>query len=165
MGFFEKLLNAIRPTSSSDPKLTGEENSFSLTIQKDDIECSAQKIAILVSNSFTSREAAMQFVLEELDIAQNGNAMEKEFVINSRVEHTLYNDSIANFNQKNRIKLEEVDDAYKQLSDLLNILKGSESFKIKFRLAIVDKIMKKYNIGKYELIESHEKTTTATKNA
>ena len=67
--------------------------------------------------------------------------------------------------KKNRDKLEEVDDAFEQLSDLLEILRGSESFKVKFRLATVDKIMKKYNIGKYELMGSHEKATAATKNA
>lgn len=165
MGFFEKLLNAIRPTSSPDLKLTGEEDISSLTVPKDDIECSAKKIAVLVSNSFTSRETAIQFVLEELDVAQNGNTRERMFVVNSGIDPKLYNDSIANFNQENRVKLEEVDDAFKQLSDLLDILKGSKSFKIQFRLATLDKIMRKYNIGKYELMESHEKTTAATKDA
>ena len=164
MGFFEKLLNTLRPTSSPDVKLAREEDEISLTLPKDDIECSAKKIADLVSNCFTSREAAIQFVLEELDVAQNGNTRERMFVINSGVEHTLYHDSISNFDQKNRVKLEEVDDACKQLSDLLDILKGSKSFKIQFRLATVDKIMRKYNIGKYELMESYEKTIAATKN-
>ncbi len=165
MGFFEKLFNDIRSTSSTDLIVVGEEDVFSLTIPKDDIECSTQKIADLVSNSFTSRGTAIQFVLEELDVAQNGNTRERMFVVNSGVEHYLYNDSIINFDQKNRDKLEEVDDAFKQLSDLLEILKGSASFKVKFRLATVDKIMRKYNIGKYELMESHEKATAATKNA
>ena len=165
MGFFEKLLNTIRPTSSPDLKLTGEEDTSSLTVPKGNIECSAQKIADLVSNSFTSREAAIQFVLEELDIAQNGNTRERMFVVNSGVDHNLYNDSIANFDQKNRVKLEEIDDACKQLSDLLDILNGSKSFKIQFRLATLDQIMRKYNIGKYELMESHEKVITATKDS
>ena len=165
MGFFEKLLNTIRSTSSLNLKLAERDHTFSLTVPKDEIECSAKKIADLVSNSFTSREAAIQFVLEELDVAQNGNTRERMFVKNSGVEHNLYNNSIANFDQKNRVKLEEVDDACEQLSDLLDILKGSKSFKIQFRLATVDKIMRKYNIGKYEIMESHEKTTAATKDA
>lgn len=151
MDFLKKLLNTICPTSSLNLRLTGEEDAFSLTLTKDQIECSAQKMANLVSNSFTSHEAALQFVLEELDVAQNGNTRERMFVINSGVEHTLYNDSIANLDQKNRVKLKEVDYASKQLSDLLDILQGSESFKIQFRLATIDKIMRKYNIGKYEL--------------
>ncbi len=165
MGLFKKLLNAIRPTSSPDLKLTGEEDTSSVTVPKGNIEYSAQKIADLVSNSFTSREAAIQFVLEELDIAQNGNTRERMFVVNSGVDHKLYNDSIANFNQKNRVKLEEIDDACKQLSDLLDILNGSKSFKIQFRLATLDQIMRKYNIGKYEPMEFHEKAITATKDA
>ncbi len=165
MGFFEKLLNAIRPTSSPDLKLEGEEDISSLAVPKGNIKYSAQKIADLVSNSFSSREVAIQFVLEELDIAQNGNTRERMFVINSGVEHKLYNDSIANFNQKNKVKLEEVDDACKQLSDLLDILNGSTSFKVQFRLATLDQIMRKYNIGKYEIMESHEKVITATKDA
>jgi len=165
MGFFEKLLNTIRPTNSLNLKLEVKEDISSLTVPKGNIKYSAQKIANLVSNSFNSREAAIQFVLEELDIAQNGNTRERMFVINSGVNHNLYNDSIANFNQKNNVQLEEVDDACKQLSDLLDILKGSKSFKIQFRLATVDQIMRKYNIGKYELMESHENTTAATKDA
>ena len=164
MGIFEKLFKNIRQMISSDQKST-EEDMFSLTIAEDEIECSAKKIANLVSDSFTSRVTAMQFVLEELDLAQNGGTMEKIFVVNSGVEYNLYHDSIANLNKKNKIKLEEVDDAGKQLSDLLNILKGSKSFKIKFRLATLDKIMRKYAIGKYELKDSHEKTTAATKDA
>ncbi len=164
MGIFEKLFKNIRQMISSDQKST-EEDMFSLTIAEDEIECSAKKIANLVSDSFTSRVTAMQFVLEELDLAQNGGTMEKIFVVNSGVEYNLYHDSIANLNKKNRVKLEEVDDAGKQLSDLLNILKGSKSFKIKFRLATLDKIMRKYTIGKYELKDSHEKTTAATKDA
>ncbi len=164
MGIFEKLFKNIRQMISSDQKST-EEDMFSLTIAEDEIECSAKKIANLVSDSFTSRVTAMQFVLEELDLAQNGGTMEKIFVVNSGVEYNLYHDSIANLNKKNRVKLEEVDDAGKQLSDLLNILKGSKSFKIKFRLATLDKIMRKYAIGKYELKDSHEKTTAATKDA
>lgn len=163
MGIFEKLFKTIGRMISADQK--SEEDMFSLTIPKDDVECSALKIANLVSHSFTSREAAIQFILEEFDVAQNGSAMEKMFITNSGIDHSLYNDSIANFNQENRVKLEEVDDACKQISDLLNILKGSESFKIKFRLAIIDKIMRKYNIGEYELKDSHEKTTAATKDA
>ncbi len=152
MGFFEKLLNTIRSSNSPNLKLEGDISS--LTIPKGNIKYSAQKIADLISGSFNSREAAVQFVLEELDIAQNGNTRERMFVIDSGVDHKRYNHSIENFDQKNRVKLEEVDDACKQLSDLLDILNGSKSFKIQFRLATVDQIMRKYNIGKYELMES-----------
>ena len=165
MEFFKKLLNVIRPSSASNSKLEGEEDVISLTIAQDELECSAKKIANLISNNFSSRETAMQFVLEEFDLTQNGTDMEKIFIEHSGIEYHLYNDSITNFDQKNRIKFEEVSDACKQLSELLNIVKGSKSFKIKFKLAIVDKIMRKYNIGKYGIKESHENTITATKEA
>ena len=100
MGFFVKLFNDIRSTSSTDLIVVGEEDVFSLTIPKDDIESSTQRIADLVSNNFTSRGTAIQFVLEELDVAQNGNTRERMFVVNSGVEHNLYNDSITNFDQE-----------------------------------------------------------------
>ncbi len=151
MIFFKKLLDisGIKYFQSLKPIHTKDKSNMEL--KQDEIKFSVQRIANLISNCFTSREAALQFVLEELDMSQNGNATEKVFVSNSGVEYDLYNNSTANLNQQNKAILLEVDNACMQLHCKLNMLNKSKPFKTELRLSAIDKIMKKYHIGKYSV--------------
>ncbi len=149
MGYFEKLSETTDTTRFQDSKRIWKRDKFTMAVKRDGMESSVQRVADLISKSFTSHESALQFVLEELDMSQDGNAMEKIFVSHSGIEHSLYNYSTANYNYQNKDILIEVDNACMQLCGLLSMLNKPESFKVEFRLATVDKIMKKYHIGKY----------------
>ena len=151
MEYFEKSSKKAEATEYQDSKQVWKRDKFTMAIKRDGIEYNVQRIADLISNSFTSHESALQFVLEELDLSQFGTPVEKSFVSHSGVDHHLYNRSTVNYNQQNRDILIEVDNACMQLCGLLSMLNESESFKVEFRLATVDKIMRKYNIGKYSI--------------
>jgi len=149
MGYFERLSETTDTTRPQDSKRIRKRDKFTMAVKRDGMESSVQRVGDLISKSFTSHESALQFVLEELDILQDGNAMEKIFVSHSGIEHSLYNYSTANYNYQNKDILLEVDNACIQLCGLLGMLNKPESFKVEFRLATVDNIMKKYHIGKY----------------
>ncbi len=156
MDYSRKLLDTRDVTKSCEPKPILKKERFSMELKRDGTKFSKQRVVNFISNSFTSHKSALQFVLEELDMSQDGNSMEKIFVNNSGIKYTLYNNSTANYDQQNKAFLMEVDNASMQLYCILNMLDKPESFKVEFRLAVIDKIMKKYNIGKYELMESYE---------
>ncbi len=151
MNFFKKLLDISGAKYFQSLKPIHTKDKSNMELKQDEIKFSVQRIANLISNCFTSREAALQFVLEELDMSQNGNATEKVFVSNSGVEYDLYNNSTANLNQQNKAILLEVDNACMQLHCKLNMLNKSKPFKTELRLSAIDKIMKKYHIGKYSV--------------
>ena len=151
MGYFEKSSETTDTARSQDSKRIWKRDKFTMAVKRDGMESSVQRVADLISKSFTSHEAALQFVLEELDMSQDGNIMEKTFVSHSGIEHSLYNYSTANYNYQNKDILLEVDNACMQLCGLLGMLNKPESFKVEFRLATVDNIMRKYHIGKYSI--------------
>ena len=151
MGYFGKSADSTESTRHHDIKRAWKKDKLTMAVKQDGIESSVLRIANLISNSFTSNESALQFVMEELDMAQDGNTMEKTFVMNSGIEYNLYNNSTANYNQENKSILLEVDNACMQLCGLMGMLNKPASFRVKFRLATVDTIMKKYNIGKYSV--------------
>ncbi len=153
MGLLSNLLHTIGMTNSTNSKFIEDADEATLTTPKEGINSYAQIMTKVVSSNFTSRKAAVQFVLEELDAAQKGKAIEKKFVTDSGVEYDRYNHSTTNFNQKNRLILKQVDNACMQLFDLIGSLGSPKSVKIRLRLATVDKIMEKYHIGKYHTKE------------
>ena len=151
MGYFGKSSETADTTRSQDSKRIWKRDKFTMAVKRDGMESSVQRVADLISKSFTSHESALQFVLEELDMSQDGNTMEKIFVSHSGIKHSLYNYSTANYNYQNKDILLEVDNACMQLCGLLGMLNKPESFKVEFRLATVDNIMRKYHIGKYSM--------------
>lgn len=162
MDYFGKSLNTVSTTKSCESKQALNKDRFNIKLKQDGIKFSVQRVVNLISNSFTSHKAAFQFVLEELDMSQDGSSIEKIFISNSGVKYDLYNNSTANYNQQNRALLMEVDNASMQLYCVLNMLNKPDSFKMEFKLAVIDKIMEKYKIGKYGLMESHETTITTS---
>ena len=92
-----------------------------------------------VCNTFSSREDAFKFVCYELDAASYGNETATNFVKNSGVTYTDYNGAMNSYDQKGSdILLELSPKIAPVMSMMANV-----------RIYVVDKIMQKYEIGKY----------------
>ena len=95
-------------------------------------------------NKIHSHKVALQFVLEELDAARQGNNTAINFVNNSGFEENEYVGAMAN-------SFEEVDgsDGPQQmiLSQIMSV--SSIDTKVKLRVTIVDKVMQEWKLGKY----------------
>lgn len=104
------------------------------------------KVFDLVDLEISTPTVAKQFVLEELYISSKGHEKEKEFVELSGFVEADYIDAVTPINSFDEVNASR---------ELMSILEEHPSLKNRDKLAdmriqIVDMIMKKYKIGKYE---------------
>jgi hypothetical protein len=114
-------------------------------IKRDGFEETASLCAEVINkNKIHSHKVALQFVLEELDAASQGNDTAKNFVNNSGFNENEYVGAMNN-------SFEEVDgpDGPQQmlLTQIMSV--SSMDTKVKLRVTIVDKIMQEWKLGKY----------------
>jgi len=107
-------------------------------------ESAVPEFAKQINQKINSKKIALQFVLEELDAARQGNAAAINFVNNSGFEP---NDYIGAMNNS----FEEVDGQNGPQQTLLSQIMTVDSMdsRVKLRVAIVDKIMQEWKLGKY----------------
>lgn len=133
---------------SDDPTVRNSDGGFD-SINMRDFEIFVSKNSNLlenlkllekaVYNTFSSREDAFKFVCYELDAASYGNETAINFVKNSGVTYTDYNGAMNSCDQKGSdILLELSPKIAPVMSMMANV-----------RIYVVDKIMQKYEIGKY----------------
>ena len=111
----------------------------------DELELKAIFYAAKINNQYIhSDEVALQFILEELDAARQGNDVAVNFVNNSGFEKNDYIGAM-----KNSIK--EVDGPEGPQQLLLGLIMTVDDMdeRVKFRISIVDKIMQERKLGKY----------------
>ena len=114
-------------------------------IKRDGFEETASLYAAMINkNKIHSHKVALQFVLEELDAARQGNNTAINFVNNSGFEENEYVGAMAN-------SFEEVDGSDGPQQMLLTQIMSVSSIdtKVKLRVTIVDKVMQEWKLGKY----------------
>lgn len=95
-----------------------------------------------ISNTFHNYTDVYEFICEQLDAASFGNAMSKYFVLNSGVPYEDYTGGMQKF---------EAAGGQILTNSVRNIATSLEVVTI-MQLYILDRIMKKYGIGKYQSI-------------
>lgn len=117
------------------------------------VDKTAELITEHINNIIPSEDIAMQFILEELDAASNGNEMAKQFVAFSGFDEDDYKDAMKN-------SFEDVDGASGPQQELTRIcfnLYQNQDLMITLRLRVVDNIMKIWELGKYSAINNSER--------
>jgi|LWDU01.1.fsa_nt_gi hypothetical protein len=114
-------------------------------IERDGFEETVSLYARVISdNTIQSHEIALQFVLEELDAARQGNDTAVNFVNNSGFKSNEYIGAMKN-------SFAEVDGPDGPQQMLLNQIMtvSSMDLRVELRVAIVDNIMQEWKLGKY----------------
>ena len=111
----------------------------------DELELKAIFYATTINNQYIhSDEVALQFILEELDAARQGNDFAINFANNCGFEKNDYIGAMKN-------SFEEVDGPEGPQQMLLALIMTVDDMdeRVKFRISIVDKIMQERKLGKY----------------
>jgi hypothetical protein len=114
-------------------------------IERDGIEHATDRVAEIVAAKIPSKVIAYQFILEEIEGASMGNNASQIFAKSSGINSSQYKGALRN-------SIPEVDgpDGPQQLLLRFSMpLMGNQEMMAKFRCMVVDKIMKKYRVGKY----------------
>lgn len=113
-------------------------------IASDGLEHAVDRFADVIARRIPTAEVAYQFILEELDGAQMGNAASQAYAKSSGISETEYQGAL------NR-SIPEVDgpEGPQQLLMALTSQITKRELMAEFRCSIGDKIMQKFKIGKY----------------
>lgn len=123
-------------------------NKMIETIEQYGIDSTAELLAEYVNQKIPSEEVAIQFVLEELEAASQGNELAKIFAENSGFDEDDYIGAMYN-------SFEEVDGEDGPQQEILNLcmmLYPDQDLMADLRIKTVDNIMKYWKLGKYSPI-------------
>lgn len=115
-------------------------------ILKDGIHVASARIATILIEKIEDRTEAKNFILEELDAASKGNDVAVKFVATSGFQKHEYHNAMQNTNWGNDEKMEELQLTLRSITGTLS----DEDFMCELNLAVVDKIMFYWKLGKYE---------------
>ena len=134
MGLFDSLFGSSKPKHESKLKRIIEEDGLTATINM---------LTDLTNQKISSKNVALQFVLEELDASSQGNETSIAFARHSGFSEDEYEDAMMNATA-------EVDgpDGPQEFLTILMELNDRELM-AKMRIAIVDNIMQIWKLGKY----------------
>jgi hypothetical protein len=119
---------------------------FESHVRRDGVEHAATRIAEeITKQAIHSKDVALQFVLEELDAARQGNDAAVNFVMNSGFQENEYMNSMDK-------SFEAVDGPAGPQQMLLGFIMmiSDTDLKVALRVAIVEKIMAIWKLGKYQ---------------
>ena len=118
---------------------------FEEQVRKDGVDHASLRIFQEVQKLIGSYEVALQFVLEELDAARQGDDTAINFAKNSGFSESDYKGAMDN-------SFDEVDGPGGPQLLLLNFLFkiGDMDLMVSLRVATVDKIMQEWRLGKYK---------------
>lgn len=112
------------------------------------VDVTAKMLAEYVNQKIKSEDVAIQFVLEELEAASQGNEMAKLFASSSGFDKDDYIGAMHN-------SFEEVDGPNGPQQEILNLcmmLYPNQNLMAELRIKTVDNIMKEWKLGKYSAI-------------
>jgi len=145
MGLFGKVFSGIFESNSKNR--SQEDIDFENQVKNDGYEYAGKRIADLLNEKITSKDLAKQFVLEELDAARQGNDYAKAFVKNSGFKSVEYVGAM----NKTRWEGDESELEHLQLFLRAFSIKISDiNLMIKVSTVVVDEIMKRWGLGKYD---------------
>lgn len=114
-------------------------------IERDGIEHATDRVSEIVDAKIPNSEIAYRFILEEIEGASMGNNASKTYAKSSGIRESEYKGAMRN-------SIPEVDgpDGPQQLLAAYSMeLAGNQELMTKFRCMVGDKIMRKYQLGKY----------------
>lgn len=111
-------------------------------IKKDGIEGVTDVFSVMIVEKLATQEMAYQFILQELDAASLGNSTAIQFVESSGISQNEYSGALDN-------STPDIDGPQQFLTVLSNDLSNNLELMVEFRCKIVEKVMKKFEIGKY----------------
>jgi hypothetical protein len=150
MGFFSSFFGKEERSQ--------EDINFENHVRRDGAQYAGKRLADIINEKITSKELAVQFILEELDAARQGNAFAKNFVNNSGFEPSQYMGAMKKtIWDGDPSKLEEL-----QLFYRVFLVKIADiDLMVELSTVIVDNIMQIWKLGKYKNIPQLD---SATKN-
>ena len=128
-------------------------NEMIEAIDKHGIDFTSEMLSKYVNQKIESEDIAMQFVLEELEAASQGNEMAKLFASTSGFDEDDYTGAMRN-------SFEEVDGADGPQQTILNLcmmLYPNQDLMAELRIKTVDNIMKEWKLGKYSVVNDEMK--------
>ncbi len=136
-------------------------NEMIKTIEKYGVDYTAQMLAEYINQKILSEDIAIQFVLEELEAASQGNDIAKLFAQNSGFDEDDYKDAMNN-------SFEEVDGENGPQQEILNLcmmLYPNQNLMTELRIRTVDNIMKDWKLGKYAAVDENQRLINIVKKS
>jgi len=130
-------------------------SSFEKEVIKNGYKDMGKAVANNINNKITSKDLALQFVLEELDAAQYGHEIAQQFAKNSGFNFNEYNNSMRKTKWNDAKNKLEVIQLY-----FRNYLSQFQDpiLMVNFAVSTVDEVMKSWKLGKYDDSKIEEKT-------
>lgn len=121
-----------------------KKSAFEQQVISDGIEYASTRVAQEILTKIGSYEVALQFVLEEIEAASQGNKKALDFVKNSGFSESEYSGAMNN-------SFDEVDGPGGPQLMLLNFVTqiSDIDLMVSLRVAAVDKIMQTWQLGRY----------------
>lgn len=114
-------------------------------IAKEGLENSTMGFSRAISQKLQNREIAYQFVLEEIEAASMGDAQAQAYARKSGILPTEYKGSLDN----SRPEVDGPGGPQQLVLALCMQLQANPDLMVKFRIGILDKIMREYEFGAY----------------
>ena len=136
LNFFSSTLQCLRRTRE---QRTFEEKLYVIGLEKE------QAIMIeKINGTIVSEELALKFVLQELDVARQGDAFSQDFVQNSGFHKAEYLGALKKFEEEK----ESLEEIQLLVVDFLNKI-SNEKTMFKVSMAMLNGVMEHWSIGKY----------------
>jgi len=117
-------------------------------IKKYGIDYTSKNLAEYINQKIPSEDVAIQFILEEIEAASQGNELSKIFANNSGFDEDNYIGAMSH-------SFEEVDGENGPQQEILTLcmmLYSNQNLMAELRVKTVDNIMKHWKLGKYSLV-------------
>lgn len=124
-------------------------NDMMQTIHKLGIDKTSELISEYINQKIHSEEVAIQFILEELEAASQGNEFAKLFASKSGYDEDDYKGAMYNSFEE----VDGVDGPQQEILNLCMMLYPNQQLMTELRIKTVDNIMKNWSLGKYAEIK------------
>lgn len=136
LSFFNATLDCIGRTK--------EQRAFEQKLYMNGLEREKTTIVQQINNSIASQSLATKFVLQELDVASQGDTFSQDFAKKSGFHSAQYLGALKSFEQDSQ----EIEKIQKIFLDFLNKI-TSEKIMSQTGMSILDGVMEYWEIGKY----------------
>lgn len=122
-----------------------KKTSLQELIEQDGFDVAAQRVADVINGKLASQKSTYQFVLEEVEAASMGNQESKLFAGNSGISAGDYKGAM----RRSSPEIDGPDGPQQYLIGASMQLRSDKNQMIKFRITVVDNVMKHWAIGRY----------------
>lgn len=146
MGFFSRFFG--NSSNQAENRQESSNIAFEKQVRQDGVPHAAKRIAGLMNDKIGSAALARQFVLEELDAARHGDETAVNFVKNSGFSPSEYTGAMNQTSwEGDASELEYIQLFMRNFTNRL----GDRMLMSKLSIAIVEEVMKHWQLGKYKL--------------